>query len=106
MIERVVDRSYDLAAAVDWCLDHDDGPGRAARLLLPLYPAIHQGGAGQVLAIGRRILDRWPDPIEPVPWYAVAVAVTGNGAVFVGDAGAVRLGERALDLPGSTPVAR
>ena len=106
MIGRVIDRAPDLVIAIDWCLDHDRGPDRAVRLLLPLYPAIHQGAAGLVLAAGRRILDRWPSPAEPVPWHAEAVAVTANAATFMGDDAAPGYGELALAMPGSTPVAR
>jgi predicted ATPase len=62
-----------IAAAIDWCLLHDATPDRAFRLYLATYATVHQTRAGDVRALGERILTRWPR--EVAPWRAEATCV-------------------------------
>ena len=94
LIGRITAQYPNLAAAIDWCVDHDADPGRAFRLLLPLFAVVHEGRALEVLALGAQALARWPD--AGAPRRAEALAVLAVAAVFAGD------DERALLLAGAS----
>ena len=105
LLGRITARFHDLLAAITWCCDHDDRPDRAYRLVLPLFAAVHQSRSSEVLAAGRRVIDRWRD--EPAPWRAEALAVLSTAAVIAGQRDAAQaLGQWSLDDDAATDVAR
>ncbi|GIU86577.1 MAG: hypothetical protein KatS3mg009_1092 [Acidimicrobiia bacterium] len=92
-----------LVAAIDLAIGRDDGPERAFRLVLPLYPMVHASRPLEVLSTGTRVLSRWPD--RSAPWRAEVHAVLANAAIVTADTGRAReLADRALTDPGATPV--
>ena len=67
-------------------------------------PPLHEGRPDDVLAIGPRVLARWPD--QPAPWRAEAVAVLASAAAIAGrDAEVEPLARTVVDDPTASPVA-
>ncbi|MDY7104987.1 MAG: AAA family ATPase [Actinomycetota bacterium] len=58
--------------ALRWAVEHDDSPDRAFELLTVLWG--HQSRTDEVLAVGRRVLDRWPTTDHP-RWADAAATV-------------------------------
>ena len=105
LLGRVAARFRDIVAAISWCTEHDEEPVRAYPLVLPLFAAVHQSRAGEVLAIGRQVLARWDG--RHAPRRAEALAVLATAAVLAGERDtAVDLGERAIGDPDATDAAR
>ncbi len=93
-----------LVRACELCVQRDPGPQRAVRLLLPMYAALHEGRPDDVLAIGSRVLETWPD--QPAPWRAEAVAVLASAAAIAGrDTEVGPLARTVVDDPEASPVA-
>jgi predicted ATPase len=77
VIGRIVARSYAFIASIAWCTQHDDGPERALRLLLPLFGGVHQSRNAEIRATGERIVARWPDAHAPLQAEGLALLATG-----------------------------
>ena len=94
-----------VAAAIDWCLLHDATPDRVFRLYLATYATVHQTRAGDVRALGERILTRWPR--EVAPWRAEATCVLATAyAIASGTDRARFLARTALADPALTGIGR
>ena len=105
LLATVANDFRNLVTAVEWCVDRDDAPDRAFRLLLPMFGAVHQSRGAEVLALGRRVLARWPD--EPAPWRAEVLAVLATAAVVGGNVtAATELGTASVAEPDATAIAR
>ena len=103
LLARVDTHLRNLFAAIDWCVDHDESPARAHRLVLPLFVACHQSRSVEVLAAGERILRRWP---AGGPGRAEVLAVLATAAVVSGNVTRARqLGEDSIADPDATPIA-
>ncbi len=63
-----------LLHALRWVLVHDEGPGRAFELMAVLWG--HQFRTDELLALGERVLDRWPD--RRLPRWADAAATVAT----------------------------
>jgi predicted ATPase len=94
----------DLAAALRWSIDHDEGPTRSFTLLAVLWGVLHQLHAGEVWSLGDAALDRWPDPEFP-GWGDVAATVATSGLTLGDIDGSARLARRALDHVPPTSMA-
>jgi predicted ATPase/tetratricopeptide (TPR) repeat protein len=96
---------YDnVAAAVRWCVDHDDRPGRALLLVAGLWGVVHQAHTQEVGTLSEVVLDRWPDRDDP--WWPDAAATAATCRYMLGDhAGAISLAESALDGAERSPFA-
>jgi predicted ATPase len=94
-----------LVRAVELCLQRDATPDRAYRLLLPMFAAVHEGRPNEVWALGRRVLERWPD--ASAPWRAEVLAVLATAAAIAGrHADVVPLAEAVVDDPAASAVAQ
>ena len=95
---------YQLRDALEHVLEHDETPTRGFRLYIPLWGVdVHSERAGDVAALGERLLARWPDPA--VEDWAEVAAVTATTHLAVGDAARTReLATQALDVA-RTPLA-
>ena len=91
-----------LVAAIDRAVAADADAGRALRLLLPLWGAIHQGRASEVAAAAGRLFARWPSGDEPFRPEGTAVAATA--LLVTGEIDAARAMARAAADSGS-PIA-
>ena len=104
LLATVANDFRNLVTAVEWCLDRDEAPDRAFRLLLPMFGAVHQSRGAEVLALGRRVLARWPE--EPAPWRAEVLAVLATAAVVGGNVTvATELGTASVAEPDATAIA-
>lgn len=103
LIDRVTTRTASLIASLEWCIAHDDEPGRAYALYVPLF-ARAQERAADVMAIGAELFRRWPDSPGPLRAEALAVCATAHVLIFDLDA-ADALAAAALDDPDGTPIA-
>lgn len=57
-----VRRSYrNIAAALTWCIENDDTPERAGRMLIPLFWLEDVGFQAEAAELLTRLLERWPD---------------------------------------------
>jgi predicted ATPase len=93
-----------IAAAVRWCLAHDDGPGRALTLVAVLWGLVHQAHTEEIGELAGQVLDRWPDADHPLWADAVATAVTCR--YMLGDHhGAVAQAEAHLEAATRSPFA-
>lgn len=91
-----------LARAIEWCVDHDDDPGRAYRMFLPFYGPT--GARNEVTELAGRVLARWT---EPARLQAEVLAVMATSFFLTGDYVTGReLAERAIEHPGGTPFAK
>lgn len=94
----------DIAAAVRWCVDHDDEPDRALLLVALLWGVVHQAHTEDVGRLARAALARWPDTPHPMRADAVATATTCQ--YMLGDLhGAIEAAEEALALDPHSPFA-
>ena len=71
-----------LVRACELCLQRDDVPDRAFRLLLPMFAAVHEGRPNEVWELGARVLERWPT--TDAPWRAEVLAVLASAAAIAG----------------------
>lgn len=93
-----------LAAAIRWCLDHDNGPDRGYLLVAVLWGLVHQAHTEEIGELADQVLARWPEPGHRLWGDAVATAATCQ--YMVGDhAGAIERATRALDDAERSPVA-
>ncbi|MEZ5295024.1 MAG: hypothetical protein R2697_01735 [Ilumatobacteraceae bacterium] len=70
---------YDqLAAAIEWSLDHDDDLRRVRRLCAPFWAVVHQGRADDIVVLMRRVLDVDVDRESAGAARAVAVLATAE----------------------------
>ncbi len=93
-----------LAAALRWCLVHDDGGERALRLLAVLWGVVHQARVDDVGALGEAVLARWPDPRTPL-WADAAATVATCRYLSGAPTDALMLAERALPFTGDSLLA-
>ena len=95
LIARITTRAASFIASLEWCIAHDDDPGRAYALFVPLFAPAQQKAA-DVQAIGSALFARWP--ATPAPLRAEALAVSATAHVLGYDldaaAGAGRGGPR------------
>lgn len=91
--------------ALEVCLERDDTPARAFRLLLPLWGAAFSGRARELAGICARVFERWPVGNEP--WRAVAAALASTAYLVDHrlDA-AIRLATATIDRPDGAALAR
>ena len=93
-----------LVRACELCLERDATAHRAYRLVLPMFAALHEGRPDEVLQLGRRVLDGWPD--QRAPWRAEALAVLATAAAIAGRDGDVGpLAAAVVDDPEASPIA-
>jgi predicted ATPase len=93
-----------LVRACELCLQRDDTPDRAYRLLLPMFAAVHEGRADDVWELGQRVRRRWPD--GDAPWRAEVLAVLASAAAIAGRPTDVApLAEAVVDDAAASPVA-
>ncbi len=91
----------DITAALRWCLDNDDDPGRALTLLSVLWGVVQQGHAEDVSAVGEAVLHRWPEPSGPL--WSDGMATIATCRYLLGrPAEAIELAERALSAAGDS----
>lgn len=96
---------YDnVAAAVRWCLEHDDRPDRAHLLVAVLWGVVHQAHTEEVGELAEAVLARWPDRGEALRPDVVATAATCR-YMLGDDAGAVALATDGLGLADRSPFA-
>jgi predicted ATPase len=95
LVARMLGCFANLVGTIELALRRDHDAGRAFRLYLPLYSAVHGVHAGQIATLGRRMLDRWPSGDEPLR--AEATSVVAAAHLFAGQPdAAVALAERSL----------
>jgi len=82
VIDRIADRYVHLLQAIEACILHDESPGRAYRLFLPLY-APTGAPRGEVADLGARVLKCWRS--AEVPLHAEALAVMAHSSLFAGN---------------------
>lgn len=93
-----------VAAAVRWCLAHDDGPERAYVFTTALWGLVHQAHTEEVGDLAQQVLERWPDDTHPMRSDTTATAATCR--YMLGDEdGAIALAEGALDEADRSPFA-
>ena len=93
-----------LTTAVELCLERDQKPDRAIRLVLPMFAAVHEGHASEVAAIGSRVLERWPDDVAP--WRPEALAVLASASALADRPRDVEaLAVRVVSDPEASPLA-
>ena len=69
-----------------------------------MFAALHEGRPDEVLQLGRRVLDGWPD--QRAPWRAEALAVLATAAAIAGRDGDVGpLAAAVVDDPEASPIA-
>jgi predicted ATPase len=103
LITRITMRAASFIASLEWCIAHDDGPGRAYALYVPLF-ATAQQRASDVKAIGAAVFRRWPVAPGPLRAEALTVSATAHVLTFDLDAAAA-LAAAALADPDGTPIA-
>lgn len=93
-----------LVAAIEWTVALDERPDRSLRLMRPMLVSVHQGRSSEVLQVGTRVVERWPD--VPAPWRAEVLGVLATAAAVVADAERLEaFANGALSDPDRTPVA-
>ena len=93
-----------LVRACELCIQRDDVPDRAFRLLLPMFAAVHEGRPNEVWELGARVLERWPT--ADTPWRAEVLAVLASAAAIAGRFDdVVRTAEAVVDDPAASSVA-
>lgn len=93
-----------VAAAVRWCLAHDDGPDQAVVLVAALWGIVHQAHTDEVGELADQVLARWP--AGGSPFHADAVATAATCRYMRGDhASAVDLATAALVDAEASPYA-
>lgn len=92
-------------AALRWCVEHDEHPGRSFVLVSTLWGVVHQGRHGDVAPLAERVLQRWDDP--SLPGWADAAATAATCRYLAGrPVEAIELAERALPHGDGSPYAR
>ncbi len=95
VLHELLVRYDNVAAALTWCLDRDAEPTRSLLLCSVLWGVVHNGHVEDVAQLGRRTLQRWPDPEQP--FWPDAVASLASATLMLGDIdGGVALAESAL----------
>jgi hypothetical protein len=93
-----------LVRACQLCVQRDDTPDRAYRLLLPMFAAVHEGRPDEVFAIGAQVRARWGD--ADAPWRAEALAVLASAAAIAGRPDdVVPTAEVVVDDPSASSIA-
>jgi hypothetical protein len=67
----------DALTALRWCVERDDDPARAFRMLAPLWAVVHSTAAAEVTDLAERALARW-DRADPRAVRVLGVAATGH----------------------------
>ncbi|QGG96031.1 ATP-binding protein [Actinomarinicola tropica] len=103
-LTELLDAYGDLAAAVRWCVAHDEDPDRALLLVAVLWGVVHQAHTEEVGRLAQQVLERWPATDAPLRADAVATAATCR--YMLGDLdGAVAMAEAELDVGRPSPFA-
>lgn len=105
LVDSVLALYRSLVGAIAWCVEHDEGPERSFRLVLPLWGALSQSLAGEAAGVGLRVLERWPEGDEPLR--PEATAVVANAALTAGRLeAAVALAAQSASSPAASTIAR
>jgi non-specific serine/threonine protein kinase len=105
LVARMLGCFHTLVGAIELAIRRDPDASRAARLVLPLYSAVHGLHAAEVAAVGDAVLQTWPDGDEPRRPEAAAVIAAAH--LFAGDAsGAGELARAVLDAPEASDLAQ
>ncbi|MEM7271682.1 MAG: winged helix-turn-helix domain-containing protein [Actinomycetota bacterium] len=104
ILAKAAERFSYIARAIELAVARDQTPGRAYRLLLPLF-APSSGPRLEVAALALAVRDRWPDTDDPLR--AEALAVMAHIAMVVDDDDrATALANLVLAEPSASPVGR
>jgi predicted ATPase len=93
-----------LRRACELCIERDEGPERAFRLMLPMFATLHHGRADDVLRIGGRVIARWGDAGAPLRAEALSILASA-GALEGRRDDVVQFAQAVLDDERATPVA-
>lgn len=93
-VRALVDTYGDIAAALRWCIDHDDTPHRAHRLCAPLAVIVTHGHVEESTALMRQLVSRFPD--QHTAGGAQAHAVLATCESYGNPRAAIDIGERTL----------
>ena len=103
-LAELLDLYDNVAAAIRWCLAHDDAPDRAFVFAAVLWGVIHQAHTEEVGELAERILERWAGTDHPMLADVAATAATCR--YMLGDLdGAIDLAEAMLDGADRSPYA-
>ena len=103
LLDEIANRYTHLLQAIDVALEIDEHPGRAYRLLLPLYSPTKAPRREQA-QLAARVRDRWPDTDDT--FRAAAYAIMGHIALWAGSEDPTPHAEAALADPGATRIAK
>ena len=103
LLAQIAQRYVHLLHAIEIALEIDELPGRAYRLLLPLY-APTKAPRREQAQLAARVRERWPD--TPDRFRAAAYAIMGHVALWAGSDDPAPYAREALDDPGATRIAR
>jgi len=83
LLPRLIGRFDQIDVALGYCLARDDEPTRTLLLYGCLWGVVHQARVDDVLALGPRVRERWPDPAAPhgadaAATYAMALLLDGQ----------------------------
>ena len=67
----------DALTALRWCIEHDEAPTRAYRILAPLWAVVHSSSAAVITDAAERALARW-GRADPRAVRVLGVAATGH----------------------------
>ena len=103
-LAELLDLYDNVAAAIRWCLAHDETPDRAFVLAAVLWGVIHQAHTEEVGELAERILERWAGTDHPMLADVAATAATCR--YMLGDLdGAIDLAGAMLDGAERSPYA-
>ncbi|MEM7141141.1 MAG: winged helix-turn-helix domain-containing protein [Actinomycetota bacterium] len=99
-----------IVRTIELAILHDPEPDRVCRIFIPLL-APAAGPRAEIVAMSKRILDRWPDLTDPAisapPLRAEAAAVMAHTAALAADVEhAHRMAAVAIGDPDATDIAR
>lgn len=103
LIDQIAQRYVHLLHAIEIALELDELPGRAYRLLLPLYAPTNAPRREQA-ELAAKVRRRWPDTADP--FRAAAYAIMGHVALWAGNDDPTPYALEALDDPSATRIAK
>jgi len=103
LLDQIAQRYTHLLHAIEITLGIDELPGRAYRLLLPMY-APTKAPRREQARLAARVRDRWPDSDDP--FRAAAYAIMAHIALWAGSDDPTPYAETALADPGATRIAK
>jgi len=104
VLAELLERYDNIAAALSWCVTHDQDASRSLLLCSVLWGVVHNGHLDNVAQLGRRVLERWNDP--ELPMWPDAAAAVATAIHLMGDVtAATELAERALARADTSPFA-